>query len=59
MKYALVAAVFIALRDVFSSKIARKYNLKVLPVVKPKNIESKKFIIKDKAFTENGILFNC
>ena len=26
MKYALVAAVFIALRDVFSSKIARKYN---------------------------------
>ena len=26
MKYALVAAVFIAVRDVFSSKIARKYN---------------------------------
>ena len=26
MKYALVAAVFIAIRDVFSSKIARKYN---------------------------------
>ena len=37
---------------------ARKYNLKVLPVVKPKNIEPDKFIIKDKAFTENGILFN-
>ena len=37
---------------------ARKYNLKVVPVVKPKNIESNKFIIKDKAFTENGILFN-
>ena len=26
MKYALVPAVFIAIRDVFSSKIARKYN---------------------------------
>ena len=26
MKYALVSAVFIAIRDVFSSKIARKYN---------------------------------
>ena len=26
MKYALVAAIFIAIRDVFSSKIARKYN---------------------------------
>lgn len=26
MKYALVAAVFIAVRDIFSSKIARKYN---------------------------------
>jgi leucyl-tRNA synthetase len=37
---------------------AIKYNLKVLPVVKPKNIDSDKFDIKDKAFTENGILFN-
>ena len=26
MKYALVAAFFIAVRDIFSSKIARKYN---------------------------------
>ena len=26
MKYALIAAFFIAIRDVFSSKIARKYN---------------------------------
>ena len=26
MKYALVAALFIAIRDVFASKIARKYN---------------------------------
>ena len=37
---------------------ANKYKLKVLPVVKPKNIEAKKFVIKDKAFTDNGILFN-
>jgi len=37
---------------------ANKYKLKVLPVVKPKNIENKNFTIKDKAFTEDGILFN-
>jgi len=37
---------------------ANKYNLKVLPVVKPKNIDSSKFIIKKEAFTDKGILFN-
>ena len=37
---------------------ANKYNLKVLPVVKPKEIDPKKFHIKNKAFTEDGILFN-
>ena len=37
---------------------ANKYKLKVLPVVKPENIDSKNFSIKDKAFTEDGILFN-
>ncbi len=37
---------------------ANKYKLKVLPVVKPENIDSKSFSIKDKAFTEDGILFN-
>ena len=37
---------------------ANKYNLKVLPVVKPKNIEASQFIIKKEAFTEDGILFN-
>ena len=37
---------------------ANKYNLKILPVVKPKNIETSKFIIKNKAFTDDGILFN-
>ena len=42
-------------RDLY---FANKYKLKVLPVVKPKNIDAKKFVIKDKAFTENGVLFN-
>jgi leucyl-tRNA synthetase len=37
---------------------ANKYKLKVLPVVKPKNTDSKKFVIKDKAYTEDGVLFN-
>ncbi|MBA1338680.1 MAG: leucyl-tRNA synthetase [Pelagibacterales bacterium] len=37
---------------------ANKYKLKVNPVVRPKNIDPSKFIIKDKAFTEDGILFN-
>jgi len=37
---------------------AIKYNLKVLPVVRPKNIDEKTFVITDKAFTEDGILFN-
>jgi len=37
---------------------ANKYKLKVLPVVKPENIDSKSFSIKDKAYTEDGILFN-
>ena len=37
---------------------ANKYNLKVLPVVKPKNVQSNKFLINKKAFTEDGILFN-
>jgi len=37
---------------------ANKYKLKVLPVVKPKNMNANKFIIKNEAFTEDGILFN-
>ena len=37
---------------------ANKYNLKVLPVVKPRNIEAIKFVIKSEAYTEDGILFN-
>ena len=37
---------------------ANKYKLKILPVVRPKNIDDKKKIIKNEAFTEDGILFN-
>ena len=37
---------------------ANKYNLKILPVVKPKNFNAKKFVIKNEAYTEDGILFN-
>jgi len=37
---------------------ANKYKLKVLPVVRPENVDAKNFNVKDKAFTEDGILFN-
>jgi len=37
---------------------ANKYKLQVLPVVKPKNMDATKFVIKNKAFTGDGILFN-
>jgi len=37
---------------------ANKYKLKVLPVVKPEKMDPKKFVIKKKAFVEDGILFN-
>ena len=37
---------------------ANKYKLKVLPVVKPKNIDATKFVIKNEAFIGDGILFN-
>ena len=37
---------------------ANKYKLKVIPVVKPKKIQSAQFLIEKKAFTEDGVLFN-
>ena len=36
---------------------ARKYNLEVVPVVKPEN-ENDQFQIKDEAYTDSGIIFN-
>tara|TARA_B100001123_G_scaffold447521_1_gene605345 strand:- start:729 stop:3269 length:2541 start_codon:yes stop_codon:yes gene_type:complete len=37
---------------------ANKYELKVIPVVKPKDINSSEFVIKNEAYTGEGILFN-
>jgi len=37
---------------------ANKYKLNVLPVVRPKEAEPKKFKINKEAYTEDGILFN-
>ena len=44
MKYALVAAVFIAIRDVFSSKIARKYKIPIIPM-QNQRIADDKFLV--------------
>jgi len=37
---------------------ANKYKLNVLPVVRPNNVDPKKFKIDKEAYTEDGILFN-
>jgi len=37
---------------------ARKYNLNVLPVVRPNKVNTKKFKIENEAYTEDGVLFN-
>ena len=37
---------------------AHKYKLNILPVVKPINVDSKKFKIDKEAYTEDGIVFN-
>ena len=37
---------------------ANEYGLDVIPVVKPNNIKEGEFIIKDEAFTEDGIIIN-
>jgi len=37
---------------------ANKYKLNILPVVKPKKVDPKKFKIDNEAYTEDGILFN-
>tara|TARA_B100000989_G_scaffold229431_1_gene176320 strand:+ start:1706 stop:4219 length:2514 start_codon:yes stop_codon:yes gene_type:complete len=37
---------------------AKKYDLEVIPVVKPLDVEKDKFIIKDIAFTEEGEVIN-
>ena len=37
---------------------ANKYKLKVFPVVKPIDVKASEFVITNKAYTEDGILFN-
>jgi len=37
---------------------ARKYKLNILPVVRPNDVDDKKFKINNEAYTEDGILFN-
>ena len=37
---------------------ANKYKLKVLPVVRPKDVQPSNFSIKDEAYIGDGILFN-
>ena len=39
-------------------EFAYKYNLPVLPVVKPKDLDIEKFKIKETAYTDNGIIIN-
>ena len=37
---------------------ARKYELEIIPVVKPTNIKEDKFAIKEEAYIEDGVLIN-
>ena len=43
---------------VIIDNIFKKHKLGVLPVVRPENIDPKKFNIKNEAYTEDGILYN-
>ena len=56
MDYGLGAVFGCPAHDQRDLEFAKKYNLKITPVVKPDKDQN--FIIKDKAFTENGYLFN-
>ena len=56
MDYGLGAVFGCPAHDQRDLDFARKYNLKVTPVVRPK--KNNDFSVKDKAFTESGYLFN-
>ena len=56
MDYGLGAVFGCPAHDQRDLDFAKKYNLKILPVVRPE--KNKDFSIKDKAFTESGYLFN-
>ena len=56
MDYGLGAVFGCPAHDQRDLDFAKKYNLEITPVVKPENQEN--FTIKDKAYTEEGELFN-
>jgi len=56
MDYGLGAVFGCPAHDQRDLDFAKKYDLKITPVVKPSSEEN--FIIKDKAYTEDGELFN-
>ena len=56
MDYGLGAVFGCPAHDQRDLDFAKKYNLKILPVVKPKDQED--MVIKDKAYTDEGELFN-
>ena len=56
MDYGLGAVFGCPAHDQRDLEFARKYNLKVTPVVRPEANEN--FVIKEKAYTDSGFLFN-
>ena len=56
MDYGLGAVFGCPAHDQRDLEFAKKYNLKVIPVVKPDKDQS--FSIQEKAFTDDGYLFN-
>ena len=56
MDYGLGAVFGCPAHDQRDLDFAKKYNLKITPVVKPKKDED--FVIKDKAYVEAGFIFN-
>ena len=56
MDYGMGAVFGCPAHDQRDLDFAKKYDLKVIPVVKPES--DKNFSVEDKAFTEEGILFN-
>jgi leucyl-tRNA synthetase len=56
MDYGLGAVFGCPAHDQRDLDFAKKYNLKITPVVKPNNNEN--FEIKNEAYTENGFIFN-
>ena len=58
MEFGTGAVMAVPAHDQRDLEFAIKYKLKILPVVKPKNMNATKFVIKNEAFIGDGILFN-